>query len=329
MIAAVVLPMFLGAVLGVAAHRAGLCTVKAVAEIMTTGQAHVLWSFLKASLWTVSLLALATALGAQAGLPARPVSLIGVAGGLCFGIGAALNGACSFSTMSRLAEGHSVMLATLLGWALGMLALRGLIPEPQMTRMTGFVGQAWLIYPAIAWILWEGGRIALRALRQGRVMFEGGFLPLSLGVLLLALANTGLLLDARPWSFTATALCSTGAARLASCAHPGTLWLVSLTALGAMVLSARWRGSFRLRAMRWQSGLRRLAAGAMMGGGAAMIPGGNDGLILFGLPALSPHALPAYAAIVAGIWLALVFMRGLGARVPAIRCEGDICRANL
>lgn len=38
--------------------------------------------------------------------------------------------------------------------------------------------------------------------------------------------------------------------------------------------------------------LRHLAAGKLMGTGAAMMPGGNDGLILLGLPSLSPHALP-------------------------------------
>lgn len=53
------------------------------------------------------------------------------------------------------------------------------------------------------------------------------------------------------------------------------------------------------------------------------------GTILFGLPALSPHALPGWAAIVAGIFSALVVMRALGRPLPAIRCESDICRASL
>jgi len=45
-----VVALFAGAVLGGSAHRAGLCTVKAVAEVMTTGRGHILWSFVKASL---------------------------------------------------------------------------------------------------------------------------------------------------------------------------------------------------------------------------------------------------------------------------------------
>jgi hypothetical protein len=60
-----------------------------------------------------------------------------------------------------------------------------------------------------------------------------------------------------------------------------------------MVGSAFWRGSFRVRRIRAGAALRHGLSGVAMGAGAALIPGGNDGPILFGLPALSPHALPA------------------------------------
>jgi hypothetical protein len=67
----------------------------------------------------------------------------------------------------------------------------------------------------------------------------------------------------------------------------------------------------------------------MMGLGAALIPGGNDGLILFGIPALSPHALPAIGGILAGILAALLAMRASGRAIPPILCSGDICRSRL
>lgn len=164
--------------------------------------------------------------------------------------------------------------------------------------------------------------------RNGRGLFKDGYWPLSVGVLIIAVANTGLLLMDRPWSFTATAICATGAVDVAPCAHPGTLWVITGAALVTMIVSAMLRGSFCLRRIRLLSAIRRLGAGMMMGVGAALIPGGNDGLILFGIPSLSPHALPSWFGIVAGIWLALVLMRRMGARIPAIRCESDICRAS-
>lgn len=323
-----ILPALLGLLLGASAHRAGLCTVKAVAETMTTGQGHILWSFLKASLWTLGFLSIAAAFGVDADLSTRPLMLTGLAGGLIFGVGAALNGACSFSTLARLAEGHGSMVFTLVGWALGLLAMRGVASGFHGTAATTTL-PVWLVLPGLAWILWEGGRLVLLFWRRGRGLVGGGYWPLSLGVFLIAVGNSGLLLIDRPWSFTSTAICATGAAPVAPCAHPAALWVVSGAAMFAMLTSATLRGSFRLRPLRLNSALRRLGAGSLMGAGAAMIPGGNDGLILFGIPSLSPHALPFWFGIVAGIWVALAGMRALGARVPAIRCEGDICRAGM
>ena len=62
-----------------------------------------------------------------------------------------------------------------------------------------------------------------------------------------------------------------------------------------------------------------------MGLGAAMIPGGNDALILYGIPFLSPHAAPAFLAMLVGIAVSLMGLRALGEDIPRIDCAGDIC----
>ena len=46
--------------------------------------------------------------------------------------------------------------------------------------------------------------------------------------------------------------------------------------------------------------------------GAAMIRGGNDVLILHGIPSLSPHAVPAFLAMLVGIAVSLISKRALG-----------------
>lgn len=314
-----------GAVLGASAHRAGLCTVKAVAEVMTSRRGHVLWSFLKASLWTAGLLALAAVVGHGAGLGHRALSGLGLLGGLLFGVGAGWNGSCSFSTLSRLAEGHVVMLFTLAGWAVAMVAVALLWPGLHAPQSPGRIAPWWAA-PLTLWMLWEARAIW----RRRAATLEGlgaGHLTLSVAVLLIALGNTALLLMGRRWSFTSTAICAAGAAPLAPCADPVNLWLVSAAALSAMILSALLRGSFRLRCPRPRAAARHFGAGLTMGAGAALIPGGNDGLILFGLPSLSPHALPTWAALVAGIWLTLTVMRHAGGRIPQIRCDADLCRS--
>jgi hypothetical protein len=48
-----------------------------------------------------------------------------------------------------------------------------------------------------------------------------------------------------------------------------------------------------------------------MGAGAALVPGGNDALVLHALPGLVPHTALAYAAMVAGIGCALLWSRAL------------------
>lgn len=316
-----------GAVLGASAHRAGLCTVKAVAEVMTTGRGHILWSFLKASLWTAGILALAGPAGLAPDLAMRPITVAAIVGGVIFGLGAGLNGACAISTLTRLADGHVVMLFTLAGWVLGMIAVAGALPRIHVTAEAA--GRpVWLILLLTAWMLWEMGRLIRRARDDGLSLLAAHW-PLSLAVLLLSLANAFLLLIGGPWSFTATVLCATHAAVLDACEQGMRLWLISLAAVTAMALSARLRHSFRLRGLRAGAALRHLMGGAAMGAGAALIPGGNDGLIFFGLPALSPHALPTYVGIVFGTWLALETMRRLGRPIPRIACESDICKVSM
>jgi toxin CptA len=144
---------------------------------------------------------------------------------------------------------------------------------------------------------------------------------------LIAVANSALLLVGRPWSFTATALCTGGGVPMAPCGHVGLLWVISLVALLTMIASAWLRDSLRPRVPKAKAAIRHLAAGLAMGTGASLIPGGNDGLILFGLPALSPHALPSWLAIGAGIAIALTGMRATGLRLPKVSCEGDVCKS--
>jgi hypothetical protein len=54
---------------------------------------------------------------------------------------------------------------------------------------------------------------------------------------------------------------------------------------------------------------RRLAGGALMGIGAALIPGGNDRLVLVDVPSLHVHGILAYGAMAAAILLGLEIKR--------------------
>ena len=79
----------------------------------------------------------------------------------------------------------------------------------------------------------------------------------------------------------------------------------------ALLAGAAWggvsAGRFRPLAPRLTALLRCTAGGALMGLGSLLIPGGNDGLLLLGMPLLWPHAWLAFAvmAVTIASWLAL------------------------
>ena len=65
-----------------------------------------------------------------------------------------------------------------------------------------------------------------------------------------------------------------------------------------------------------------------MGLGAALVPGGNDVLLLNAIPGLSPHALPAYLAMLAGIGIALIVVKWRGGQWQVVNCSGDQCQES-
>lgn len=102
--------------------------------------------------------------------------------------------------------------------------------------------------------------------------------------------------------------------------------LLVLALLLGMGASAWQRKSASLRPPRgpgqW---LRHTAGGVLMGAGAAMVPGGNDTLLLNALPTLATQAVAAYLALLVGIATALSLMHRAGLPMPAYTCSPDGC----
>jgi uncharacterized membrane protein YedE/YeeE len=120
-----IVSLLLAAVLGFAVHRAGFCTVRTVAEIYCTRRAYMLAAILKAVLWViaVSVPIFLFLPGIAAPNQGYAISASAIAGGFLFGVGAAINGGCAFSTLGHLANGNLWMLTTLFGFGLGVAGL--------------------------------------------------------------------------------------------------------------------------------------------------------------------------------------------------------------
>ncbi|MBI2311441.1 MAG: YeeE/YedE family protein [Betaproteobacteria bacterium] len=332
--------LFLVAFLGFASHRASLCTVRAVAEILSTRRAYLLWSFAKTVLWVmaVSLAIMSLSPGRGPAFQSHAPTLAALAGGFLFGAGAAVNGGCSFSTLQRLADGEVWMLAALGGYGAGAAAWMefapafGIAPGPSATGAGPEPG-GWT--PVALGLLWLWGAWELAQLWRARPRNAGlrqivGADPYRLSAAALVIGASGGFLYSLNDSWTYTNTLRGAAAFLlgregAPSAHQG--WLLLALFLG-MLLSSWQRSRIRLRSRPFREGLRHLAGGLMMGMGGAVIPGGNDTLILKGIPTFSPDALGMYLSLIAGIASVLLTIRAIRGSMITVDCSGDVCRAD-
>lgn len=326
------------ALIGFAAHRASLCNVRAVDELMTSGRAHMLWSLLQAMLWTIMLtgvLALVFGLVPQPAWTRTPLPWA-LAGGLLFGVGAAVNGGCSLSTLTRLADGDLAMLAALAGFLAGVSTWIGVQASGWPAGLAPVVSP-WLRWPRLApWLLalllaWALHRAHLLwQLRRGHLPLRAVLLApayhLSVSAALMGLAAGLLYATQGAWSYTnylrTQVLNSLDAAPAPSPWHG----LLVLGLLAGMIASALQRGSFGWRRPRNVTGwLRHAGGGALMGSGAAMVPGGNDTLLLGSLPAMTASTLLTYLSMLAGIALALGILRATRMPMPIHTCSPAGC----
>jgi hypothetical protein len=331
----VIVACLLAVVLGFAAHRSSICTVRAVAEILSARTGYMLASIAKSVLW-VMLIAfpaiwLAPAVGGSLG--GWPLTAAAVLGGFAFGIGAAVNGACAYSTMARLVDGEGAMLVAIGGFALGVLGFASIAGSPWLARPTptpaligSLIGWAALVsLPILIWAVYESVRLwrtrGTAGLRQ--LIFARQYRLSTAAVLIGGIgAVVFLLLGSSGYSSTFELVIE---GMLGTRPYPSTArWAVLLCVLLGMLLSTLERRSFRLDLRPRWPWWRNLLGGALMGFGVALAPGGNDVLVLYGLPSLSPHALPTFAAMLLGIALALLALRawfGVNARV---QCRNDL-----
>ena len=326
----------LAGLLGFAAQRASICTVRAVGEMFTTGRAIMLLSFGKTVLWVIF-----ATLALRMMLPVTTVSygdlsLYSFLGGFLFGVGATLNGGCAISMLANLASGKLSMLLSIAGMVIGatgylLYAPAGGMPVASVATYMPTNSEAISTIVTALLSLWAArelyrmwrGRSIDRSI-LGRLLEKR--YRLSTAAFLIGASNAALLVFYGSWSFT-NLINRTVMQRMGMVAEIHWIyWLLVASVIGGMLASAVLRGKFRLEwrpDMRWPA---QFAGGLLMGLGAAMVPGGNDELIFRGIPSLSLSALVAYGAIILGIAMALKVMLLMGQKIETIDCSGDVCK---
>lgn len=335
-----VVSLLCASLIGFTAHRASLCNVRAVGEVMGNGSAHMLWSLLQAVLWMATLGGVLTLVFGMPPLPAtvRTPAAWALAGGWLFGLGAAVNGGCSLSTLHRLADGELGMAATLGGFALGvgswLLVLCAgpaadlvSLPSPWL-RWTGLA--PWALVVLLVWVAWQLRELHRHARRSQASGWAARLLaptyPLAVAAALLGLAGGWLYALQGQWSYTGLLRDSLLHRWGASTTPPPSHALLVMALVGGMAASAWQRGSLRWRRpSRARDWFRHAAGGALMGLGAAMVPGGNDTLLLGGLPAFTSTAALAYLSLLLGIASGLALLRLARVPMPTFACDADGC----
>jgi uncharacterized membrane protein YedE/YeeE len=329
--------LLLAGLLGFAVHRSGLCNVRTVAEIISTHRAYMMASGLKAVLWVMAVSLPILLFFPTIAAPVRgyAITFAAILGGFLFGVGAAINGGCAFSTLGHLANGNLWMFLTLLGFCIGVSGLSIAAPTagPSQVIPPLLLETPSPLILAILVLLWLLGFYEISRLWRSRAKGRGlkhqlfsKYYRLSTAALILGCSGGLLYVLHDSWNYT-----NVLKQQIRSLWHVAeqpmaiNLFLFLALFLG-MCISAFQRGSMRLRWKRVQIWPRHLIGGVLMGTGAVLIPGGNDTLLLKSLPGLSPHAIPSYAALLIGVAVTLPSLRYLTGDSFKVICTGDICR---
>ncbi len=290
--------------MGYSVNQGGTCAVATAHEIIHHRRPRLFISLLAASA-TAGLVAVPLvwfAVGSAMLASAVDVSGALLVGAVVFGIGATTNDACLLGSLGRLGEGELRLIFLPAGLAAGFFAAD--ISGGGKTRhihdsvlsapsMTGYVALA-------AFTATLGLTLAL--VSRGRIDRQPGQWPLGFSVLMVGATGGALYAIAPAWTYADLVHRSLPLAM--SLDNDVAALTVTATIAGA-VAAAHRRERWHPQRVTVSDAAKTTIGGFLMGLGAAVIPGGNDGLILAALPALSVGGAVAYIVMLATIMTAL------------------------
>ncbi len=309
-------------VMGFAIQRGATCTVAAVDEIVSKRSARRLVSLVEASVWVAGGLLVAQVLHLLPKMPSGyALSAWTVIGGALLGLGAFINRACVFGAIARLGSGEWAYVMTPVGFYVGCVSVGLLFASPAHQKLPygSPVLQApvWIAALFLLFVAWRltqplwGGAVSAplpvpasmwQRLRDalGKHIWSPHAATTVIGITFFFM-----LMLVGAWAYT-DVLAELARGMAASLVARGLLAL-------ALLLGAAWggwtAGRFRSTRVTPMQVLRCFAGGVLMGWGSLLIPGGNDGLILVGMPLLWPYAWVAFGSMCLTIGVAQVALK--------------------
>ena len=313
------------AIMGFAIQRGATCTVAAVDEIISKRSGKKLWAMVEAALWVALGLALAQRLHWLGALPeGYALNVWTLVGAVFLGFGAWVNKACVFGSVARLGSGEWAHAATPLGFFIGCLSMSAifgvLAPSVQPSESLMQFAASGALIPLTVILVWrvyarfwrKGGLADTRdPVSSGAIVWSPHVATVIIGFMFLA---TSIL--AGNWAYTDV---------LAQLAHGMTTRLYVGALMALALLAGAMVGGYTAGRLRWHpvaitSVARCFAGGILMAWGSLMVPGGNDGLILIGMPLLWPYAWVAFFVMCLTVAAAqITVIRIASVRLPARR----------
>jgi uncharacterized membrane protein YedE/YeeE len=320
-----------GLIFGYCAQRGGFCLMRALSNLVLMGDAAVARAYLLALVVAIVGTYLLTVVGAHLAvlefaeeIPVRPFRWVAnLAGGFVFGVGMVVSGGCAGSTWYRLGEGALGAAIVLLGFALGasttsvgiLSPLRQTLQQPELAigaqpaTLYNLAGSVFGIAPWVVVLVivvaagfWLSRADAEPAHGKWRWSVTGSVMGL---VIVLG------------WYLSSLGGAPVGITFAENTGHLLTyplVWFPNRVTWGMLLLLAVPVGAglaaWRHREFAWKlpagfTGVRLFVGGIVMGIGALIAQGCNITQGLTNSATLALGSLSAFAAMIAGAWVAL------------------------
>jgi len=305
---------------GFAMKRGGLCTYAAVTQMVNDRRMERMMVFLGVAAWaTVIIVPLHWLYPDDIGLSLTHYDLLlACIAGAVLGLGAFLNKGCFFGIFVALVSGNINYIATLVGLSVGVIITQFYLSTnlPTSTNISHVFQTSSTAYLWLAMML-------LFALFMGMniKLHNNNFLKRVTGLDILTWQSTfamiiiglgGALLYATVSGWNYSDVLTNTTSNLIGTQKMGASFTALLSTTSMVVggiIAAVTAKEFAISKVRATLILGCFVGGGLMGAASMFIPGGNDGLLLKGIPSLAPHALVGYVSMLVSMLVLVYFLR--------------------
>ncbi len=309
---------------GFSVRRASLCLVRATHEIVHRKPAKTMFFIMHAMVVALSITIPAMVVFPDFILlaPSYGLSTFLIMGACLYGVGSSINGSCALGTLNQLMSGKIEFLASIIGIAIGFfgfLTIQDWISLDKLQSAKMINGKIIFFVPLIL-LVWsitifqtykffkthQGNK--LRKLKQ---YITSSVARDYVGISIFGFCSGALyLILGGSWDYTSL-IQSVETSIYTSRVFNLPILVTTIALIFGMGAASILSKDFQYQKPEFLSFVSKLIAGSMMGVAVGLIPGGNDTLILHGIPGLAIHAPIALVVMMASIaaimWISKTF----------------------